>query len=83
MAGKRKVSIMKRALRSSVLVALPALALAACGGGGDGDGSNAGAEQNFGSTFASAFRADSEADPIDPQQGDLPDVSFTTDPVDF
>lgn len=65
-------------------------ALAGCssgGGGGDDDGpvTPVAAQDQFGQTFASAFKTDANAaaGPIDPQPGDLPPVSLTTDPVNF
>lgn len=61
------------------------LALAACGngdGGGGDDGSDA-IQDQFGPTFSAAFNANANAEPIDPQPGDLPPVSLTTDPIDF
>lgn len=64
------------------------LSLAACG---DADGDDVSGkpkpdptpQSQFGATFESAFNVDCNADPIDPQPGDLPPVSCETDPIDF
>lgn len=81
---------MKSVFRLSALVALPLL-LVACDENdnrvGDGDGDDGGGvttpQSQFGSTFETAFNADLNAEPIDPQPGDLPPVDLTADPIDF
>ncbi len=72
-----------------IKLAIGAALLGVAGCGGDDDNNNGGGggpvaiQQQFGQTFAMAFNASGNADPIDPQPGDLPAVSFTTDPIDF
>ncbi len=80
---------MRHAIRVSALAVLTLFALSACddndnGGGGDDGGGGSGTPQSqFGSTFETAFNADMNAEPIDPQPGDLPPIDLTADPIDF
>lgn len=79
---------MKKETFGKLLVGAALLSIAACSGGGDGGGGNGNQGSNtiqdkFGSTFANAFNANANAEPIDPKPGDLPAVSLTTDPIDF
>ena len=84
---------MRHAIRLPALAFLTLFALAACddsgGGGGDGGGDGGGGggggtpQSQFGSSFQTAFNADMNAEPIDPQPGDLPPVDLTADPIDF
>ena len=69
------------------------LGLAACSGSDGGDGDNVvpnppspvAVQDQFGGVFSTAFAADANvaAGPIDPQTGDLPAISLTTDPINF
>lgn len=78
---------MRSVFRLSALIALPLLAVAACddndNGVGDGGGGTPTPQSQFGATFETAFNADMNAEPIDPQPGDLPPVDVTADPIDF
>ena len=77
---------MKKDIFGKLLVGAALLTIAACsGGGGDGGGDNVPGtiQEKFGSTFAKAFNANANAEPIDPKPGDLPAVSLTTDPIAF
>lgn len=71
------------------LIAVAASVLAACGGGGDPPPPAPPAtptvtvkqEDQFGGNFASAFRADPNANPITPVDGDIIALSLTAEPV--
>lgn len=39
--------------------------------------------ESLGASFAALFRASNNTEPRDPTEGDLPPVSFTTEPVDI
>lgn len=39
--------------------------------------------ESLGATFAGLFRAGNDTEPRDPAEGDLPPISFTTEPVDI
>lgn len=71
------------------LLAVAASVLAACGGGGDPPPPAPPAtpavtvrqEDQFGTNFASAFRASTTAEPITPVDGDIIALSLTAEPV--
>ncbi len=81
---------MTRMLRLTSVLVLAAFALAACDddddndtAGGGGGGGGGGPQDQFGATFAQAFNADPNSEPIDPQPGDAGPLSLTDEPVDF
>ena len=83
---------MSKSLLIKCLVGGALLGLAACSGSdGGGNANNGGGgggntpQSQFGATFAAVFATDPNdpAGPIDPQPGDLPPLSLTTDPIDF
>lgn len=77
---------MTRMLKLTSVLVLAAFALAACDDNDDDDdgAANGGDLQDqFGSTFSTAFNADANDEPIDPDGGDLEGASLTDDPVDF
>lgn len=81
-------------LRITSIVLLAALTLAACNdddgdddngngnGGGNGGEVSGDPQDQFGSTFADAFNADANDEPIDPVAGDAGGPSLTDDPED-
>jgi len=79
---------MKRKNLNALLVSVPLATLAACGGGNDNATSNppppppttVSQEDSFGLAFGTAFRADPNATPIEPKDGDIIPLSLTTEP---
>lgn len=77
---------MKRTLRTSSIVIMACLALAACNDDDGDDGeqdSRSELERQFGPTFAAAFNADEDAEPLDETRDGFVSVSSTDDPVEF
>lgn len=84
---------MSKTLWMKLVLGASLLGLAACsGGGGDGGGGTpppppvpVPVQNQFGGVFSAAFATDANAPagPVDPQPGDLPALSLTTDPIDF
>lgn len=82
---------MTRILKLTSVLVLSAFVLAACDdddNNNDNDNDNGAdiggdPQDQFGSTFSTAFDADENDEPIDPQPGDIAEVSKTDDPVDF
>ena len=80
---------MKRKNLNLLLFAVPISALAACGGGADNTTpppppppTTVVQEDGFGAVFGMAFRADTNATPIEPKDGDIVPLSLTTEPKD-
>ncbi len=78
---------MKRKNLNLLLFAVPISALAACGGGADNTTpppppppTTVVQEDTFGVAFGTAFRADPNATPIEPKDGDIIPLSVTTEP---
>lgn len=83
------ISLVRRAVLAAGMIA--ALGIAGCDGGGGGGGDSAAppgspdssTESNFGTTFATLFRAGANTDPANTVAGDAGSLSPTTDPVAF
>ncbi|WP_411289964.1 hypothetical protein [Sphingorhabdus sp.] len=79
---------MKRKNLNLLLFAVPISTLAACGGGADNTTppppppTTVVQEDRFGVAFGTAFRADPNATPIEPKDGDIIPLSLTTEPID-
>ena len=79
---------MKRKSLNLLLFAVPISSLAACGGGADNTAppppppTTVVQEDTFGVAFGTAFRADPNATPIEPKDGDIIPLSLTTEPND-
>lgn len=79
---------MKRKNLNLLLFAVPVSTLVACGGGADNTTppppppTTVAQEDSFGVAFGTAFRADSNATPIEPKDGDIIPLSLTTEPTD-
>ena len=80
---------MKRKNLNLLLFAVPISTLAACGGGADNTTppppppTTVVQEDTFGAVFGMAFRADPNATPIEPKDGDIIPLSLTTEPTDI
>lgn len=89
---------MKRLLLKFAMTAVVVVSLAACGKSNKRDEVvvappasapappppvGATALESISAAFAAFFRASSDTEPRDPAEGDLPPVSFTTEPVDI
>jgi hypothetical protein len=76
---------MTRKLKLTSVLVLAAFALAACddNDNDDGDANGGDPQDQFGSTFSTAFNADANDEPIDLEPGDAGALSPTKDPVDF
>ena len=82
---------MKRKNLNLLLFAVPISTLAACGGGSDNTvpppppppPTTVVQEDGFGAVFGMAFRADTNATPIEPKDGDIIPLSLTTEPRDI
>ncbi len=79
---------MKRKSLNLLLFTIPISTLAACGGGADNTTppppppTTVVQEDTFGVTFGTAFRADPNATPIEPKDGDIIPLSLTAEPTD-
>lgn len=80
---------MKRKNLNLLLFAVPISTLAACGGGADNAPpppppvTTVAQEDTFGVGFGTAFRADPNATPIEPKDGDIIPLSSTTEPTNI
>ena len=80
---------MKRKSLNLLLFAIPISTLAACGSSGGGGSSppppptTVVQEDTFGLVFGMAFRADANATPIEPKDGDIIPLSLTAEPVNI
>ncbi len=80
---------MKRKNLNLLLFAVPISTLAACGGGADNTTppptppTTVAQEDTFGVVFGMAFRADANATPIEPKDGDIIPLSLTTEPSEI
>ena len=82
---------MKRKNLNLLLFAVPISTLAACGGGSDNTvpppppppPTTVVQEDAFGAVFGMAFRADTNATPIEPKDGDIIPLSLTTAPSEI
>jgi len=80
-------SLVRRAVLAAGMIA--ALGMAGCDGGGGGDSAaspgspDSSTESNFGTTFATLFRAGANTDPANTVAGDAGSLSSSTDPVAF
>ena len=80
---------MKRKNLNLLLFAVPISALAACGGGAGNTSPppppppTVAQEDVFGVVFGMAFRADANATPIEPKDGDIIPLSLTTEPIEI
>ena len=81
---------MKRKNLYHLLLAIPISTLVACGGGGGDNASpppspttTAVQEDTFGVVFGTAFRADSNSEPIEPKDGDIIPLTLTEEPKEI
>ena len=79
--------MMKRKNLNLLLFAVPISTLAACGGGADNTTpppppppTTVSQEDSFGAVFGTAFRADANATPIEPKDGDIIPLTLTAEP---
>ena len=83
---------MKRKNLNLLLIAIPMSTLAACGSSGDSGSTPpsppppttvSAQEDSFGVAFGTAFRADPNAPPIEPKDGDVIPTSLTDPPIEI
>lgn len=80
---------MKRKNLNLLVFAVPLSALAACSGGSDNTPpppppvTTVAQEDTFGVAFGTAFRADPNAAPIEPKDGDIIPLSVTAEPINI
>ena len=80
---------MKRKNLHHLLLAIPISTLVACGGGGSDNATppppttTAAQEDTFGVVFGTAFRADSNSEPIEPKDGDIIPLTLTEEPKEI